>query len=447
MSRAAARRAGRRRARRAADARGRAAGRRRISPHRGARPGPRRPSLDVPINAVGADRHLARARLHRSEAAGGRRDDASWSRTTCPTGWSSISPRRRARSPATRRPRSRSTAAILYGAPAAELDLEGEVVIARGQGARRVSPATSSASPTRRSRPAAQPLEDLPETDDKGKASFDVTLDKLPATSRPLEAQVIVRMAEAGGRAVERKITLPVAPTGEHDRRQAAVLRPLARRGRERDLRRRAGRARRQDAGRATGLRYELLKIESRYQWYRRDGRWDYEPVKTTRRVADGTDRCRRRQARRASRCRCSGAAIGSKSRPATPTGRSTSVGFDAGWYTEASADTPDMLEIALDKPEYRPGDTMTVAVTARTAGRVTLNVIGDQLLSSITQDVQPGAAQHQDSGRHATGAAAPMWWRRCAVRSTPRRSACPAAPSACSGSRSTARRTRSRSI
>ena len=38
----------------------------------------------------------------------------------------------------------------------------------------------------------------------------------------------------------------------------------------------------------ATGLRYELLKIESRYQWYRRDGRWEYEPIKLTRRVADG---------------------------------------------------------------------------------------------------------------------------------------------------------------
>ena len=27
-----------------------------------------------------------------------------------------------------------------------------------------------------------------------------------------------------------------------------------------------------------------------------------------------------------------------------------TSIGFDAGWYAEASADTPDLLEIALDK-------------------------------------------------------------------------------------------------
>ena len=37
-----------------------------------------------------------------------------------------------------------------------------------------------------------------------------------------------------------------------------------------------------------TGLRYELLKIESRYQWYRRDGSWGYEPIKLTRRIADG---------------------------------------------------------------------------------------------------------------------------------------------------------------
>ena len=68
-----------------------------------------------------------------------------------------------------------------------------------------------------------------------------------------------------------------------------------------------------------------------------------------------------------------------------------TSVAFDAGWYTEASADTPDMLEIALDKQEYRPGETMIVAVTARTAGHVTLNVVGDRLINSVTQDVQAG--------------------------------------------------------
>ena len=56
---------------------------------------------------------------------------------------------------------------------------------------------------------------------------------------------------------------------------------------------------------------------------------------------------------------------------------------FDSGFYVDASADTPDMLETALDKTEYSRGDTMTVAVTARTAGRLTLNVIADRLLAS----------------------------------------------------------------
>ena len=49
-----------------------------------------------------------------------------------------------------------------------------------------------------------------------------------------------------------------------------------------------------------------------------------------------------------------------------------TSVTFDAGFYADASADTPDLLEIALDKSEFAAGDTMNVAVTARTAGKVT---------------------------------------------------------------------------
>ena len=71
-----------------------------------------------------------------------------------------------------------------------------------------------------------------------------------------------------------------------------------------------------------------------------------------------------------------------------------TSVAFDAGWYVDANADTPDMLETALDKNEYRAGDSMTVAVTARTAGRLTLNVIGDKLLATQTEDIKAGVAQ-----------------------------------------------------
>ena len=37
------------------------------------------------------------------------------------------------------------------------------------------------------------------------------------------------------------------------------------------------------------GLRYDLLKVESTYQWYRQNGQWEYELVKRTERVASGT--------------------------------------------------------------------------------------------------------------------------------------------------------------
>ena len=71
-----------------------------------------------------------------------------------------------------------------------------------------------------------------------------------------------------------------------------------------------------------------------------------------------------------------------------TPNGAITSLNFDAGFYAEANADTPDLLEVALDKPAYTTGASMNVAVTARSAGRLTLNVFTDRLVASQQIDV-----------------------------------------------------------
>jgi alpha-2-macroglobulin len=280
---------------------------------------------------------------------------------------------------------------FLYGAPAAKLELDGELIISPaserpGFARYQFGFADEDVETTR------QPLENLPATDDKGRASFAVTLEKQPEATRPLEAQVVVRMAEPGGRAVERKLTLPVIADGP-----MIGVKPLF-----------SGRSL-GEGDSATfdvvfvspdgtslarnGLRYELLKVETKYQWYRRDGTWDFEPVKTTKRVADGQiDVAADRPARISvpvgwGRYRL-------EVSTADRNGPLTSVGFDAGWYAEASADTPDQLEIALDKPEYVAGESMTVAVTARTAGKVTLNVIADRLVSTVTQDVAAGTAQ-----------------------------------------------------
>src|SRR6185437_13372749 len=71
-----------------------------------------------------------------------------------------------------------------------------------------------------------------------------------------------------------------------------------------------------------------------------------------------------------------------------------TSVQFDVGWYSDGSADTPDLLETSIDKPNYESGDTMTVSVNARTAGKLTINVVGDRLLTTQTTDVKEGTSQ-----------------------------------------------------
>ncbi|MCC6778533.1 MAG: alpha-2-macroglobulin family protein [Hyphomicrobiales bacterium] len=279
----------------------------------------------------------------------------------------------------------------LYGAPASALEIEGEVIVApaaerAGFPQYRFGLSDEDVETNR------QPLENLPETDANGRARFSVALDKVPTTTRPLEARILVRMAEAGGRAIERKLTLPVIPSGA-----MIGVKPLF-----------SGRSigEGENAGfdvvlvgsdgaslARPGLRYELLKVETRYQWYRRDGLWDFEPVKTTKRVADGQlDVAADRPGRISlpvqwGRYRLE-VSTGERNGPIT------SIGFDAGFYAEASADTPDLLEVALDKAEYAPGESMTVAVTARTAGKVTLNVIGDRLASTLTQDVPAGTSR-----------------------------------------------------
>ena len=176
---------------------------------------------------------------------------------------------------------------FLYGAPASNLELSGEVTIAAAKELPGFPGYTFGLFDDEVTT-VRQELDDLPSTDAAGKATFPVKLDKVPASGRPLEAQITVSMAESGGRAVERKLTLPVTP-------DAAMLgvKPTF-----------SGRSLADGANAEfdvvmvapdgktlakSGLHYDLLKVESSYQWYRQNGQWEYEPVKRTERVASGT--------------------------------------------------------------------------------------------------------------------------------------------------------------
>jgi alpha-2-macroglobulin len=101
---------------------------------------------------------------------------------------------------------------FLYGAAASGLTLEGEVTVAR---ARRLAgwPGFEFGLADETAPPLRQPLASLPVTDEEGKATFDVAVQEVPEGTGPVEATVSLRMREAGGRAVERALTLPVRGT------------------------------------------------------------------------------------------------------------------------------------------------------------------------------------------------------------------------------------------
>jgi uncharacterized protein YfaS (alpha-2-macroglobulin family) len=281
---------------------------------------------------------------------------------------------------------------FLYGAPASALQLEGDLLVAPAEGRPGYAGYQFGVADGETTSNERAPLEGLPETDANGAATFPLSLAKPPSSTRPQEAQIFIRMTEAGGRAVERKLVLPVAPTapmigvkplfagsnvGEGDTAKfdVAFVAPdgtsLAR----------------------SGLRYELLKVESHYQWYRQNSSWNYEPVKSTKRIADGEVSIKAGEpAKLQFQPQPGRYRLDVKTTDAA--GPITSVQFDVGWYSDGSADTPDLLETSIDKPEYASGETMTVTLNARTAGLLTVNVLGDRLLTTQSLQVKPGSVQ-----------------------------------------------------
>ncbi|MFY8101742.1 MAG: MG2 domain-containing protein, partial [Allorhizobium sp.] len=276
----------------------------------------------------------------------------------------------------------------LYGAPAAGLTLEGEVVI---------RPTTSHPDFDRYSFGLSDeegiedmrvPLEGLDALDDEGLATIDVSLTDLPSTTRLLNADVVLRLREGGGRAVERKLTLPVTPEGPvigikpefegdlaENTNAAFNLIALGPDGQRQAL---------------AGARWKLIKLERNYQWYRDGSSWRYEPITTTKLVADGT-----------TDIAADGTPLsvpvtwGSHRLEVEQGGAITSVDFDAGWFvTASSTETPDALEIGLDKPSYQVGDTAKLKISPRFSGQVIVTSGTDALISTQVAEVPATGAE-----------------------------------------------------
>ena len=136
------------------------------------------------------------------------------------------------------------------------------------------------------------------------------------------------------------------------------------------------------------GVAWSLYKINNDYQWYNTDGHWSYEPVKSSRRIADGiVDIAADDPAKIAAQVGWGRHRLDLKS----PDGEETSVSFDVGWSGTASADTPDNVVVTLDKTSYAPGEEAKLRIASHAAGKATVALVGDKLEQFLDVDLVEG--------------------------------------------------------
>ncbi len=67
---------------------------------------------------------------------------------------------------------------------------------------------------------------------------------------------------------------------------------------------------------------------------------------------------------------------------------------FNAGYWADEGADTPETLDVALDKPAYQIGETARVKVTSRSGGRALVAVLNSGLAASQEVDLPAGGGE-----------------------------------------------------
>src|SRR5262249_56202351 len=104
-------------------------------------------------------------------------------------------------------------------------------------------------------------------------------------------------------------------------------------------------------------------------RWQSRDGAWNFEPVRTTRRIATGSaDAAADAPARIAARVEWGRYRLEVSATDGS--GAASSVVFTAGFWADETAESPEMLDVALDKASYRAGDTARLKITTKAGGR-----------------------------------------------------------------------------
>ncbi|EAQ01663.1 PAN domain protein [Pseudooceanicola batsensis HTCC2597] len=273
----------------------------------------------------------------------------------------------------------------LFGAPGADLGIEGTVRLSL---ARRLETFPGYVFGRHDAPAYARTTRIDGTTDAQGRAQLALEPD-FPdeAAGTPFDLTAVVGVAEGSGRPVERSLSRVVGPDspvigirplfdGVIDEGATAAFDLIALNA--------------ELAPEPMEVAWRVNRVVTRYQWYQQYGNWKWEPYTTRTEVASGS------------------ATLGADPvEVSAPTGWgryeivvertdgpfvAASEAFSAGWFAPADATTtPDMLELSLNEPRYAVGDTARLRLVPRHAGKAIVTVVSDRLIDMKTVDVAQG--------------------------------------------------------
>ncbi|MBS3850179.1 alpha-2-macroglobulin family protein [Devosia sp. BSSL-BM10] len=297
-------------------------------------------------------------------------------------------------------------AKYLYGATAPDLDIEADAVI-RPVKTLEGFPGYTFGRLDDTMETTREPLGVVGTTDQSGHAVAEVVLPAVQTTTRPLQAQILLRLVDTNGRTIERSLSRPVMADTDRIGIKPVFADPSGlSSGSEAQFDIIAVSPQGETVAK-TGLNWTLSRLETTYQWYRNGSAWQWEPITTTRTVASGT----------LDTPQDGPATIGAnvdwgryqiEVTSTAPGATSSSYDFYAGYYyADAGSDTPDTLQVALDKPAYRVGETARLKLDPQFAGTALVMVVDNRVIAmqavnvpkkgttvdlEVTDDWGPGA-------------------------------------------------------
>ena len=128
---------------------------------------------------------------------------------------------------------------------------------------------------------------------------------------------------------------------------------------------------------------WSLYKVERRYQWYNSDGRWGYEPVKSTRRVSDGRADMEQQTPRGFPLRRMGNLSSRLSAADLGETGTDQCV-VHGRLVRRPDRRYAGSSRYGLDKASYRSGDTMRVHLNPRLPARRRLRLSATACMTSV---------------------------------------------------------------